>query len=584
MNYEDERGSKSGRRHPKVAERRSGNDSDHVNHWCPTREERDSKSGGRHLGDGVVYAVSEHAGSIDEFVEREVAQNQESNVQASPSSFSVNSMHLEMIRLASFYNFPSSSSVSTIKLARQGFYFSGEGDKVICFACGFEKSDWRVKDDVESIHRLASPNCPLLKSNCARNVEIGRRQVDGYNENSGNRDAHQLRGASGDLSTMGISSEASKNALSNSQSKQTTSNGSFPADDIQRLSSEKPPRDSHTRTRAQQAQINAFMQDLDPLGINFDRPKYPSYSVLAVRISSFTDWPNSMTQTPRDLATAGFLYAGYGDYTRCFFCGGGLRNWEPGDEPWTEHARWFPKCAFLRQNKGDEFVALVQIEHQEQEALERLNGHAAYQDNGSQNSPDHLQNSPNSDVTTFPAFQSLMEMGYSQPTIQRAFDILKDTKAPMHIKAEELLEVILTENEAPENDVLLPVSTGSVHQSVQDRSEQSVHDRSDVTGNSTTSVTMAVKDDVQPSDSGNLQDVNLKPTLSLASVEDTKSLIEENRKLKDLRLCKICMEKDASIAMLPCGHLCCCADCAPAMRKCPICRQFVKGTVRTWLV
>lgn len=62
------------------------------------------------------------------------------------------------------------------------------------------------------------------------------------------------------------------------------------------------------------------------------------------------------------------------------------------------------------------------------EALERLNGHAAYQDNGSQNSPDHLQNSPNSDVTTFPAFQSLMEMGYSQPTIQRAFDILKDTK------------------------------------------------------------------------------------------------------------------------------------------------------------
>lgn len=64
----------------------------------------------------------------------------------------------------------------------------------------------------------------------------------------------------------------------------------------------------------------------------------------------------------------------------------------------------------------------------------------------------------------------------------------------MHIKAEELLEVILTENEAPENDVLLPVSTGSVHQSVQDRSEQSVHDRSDVTGNSTTSVTMAVKD------------------------------------------------------------------------------------------
>jgi hypothetical protein len=34
------------------------------------------------------------------------------------------------------------------------------------------------------------------------------------------------------------------------------------------------------------------------------------------------------------MAMAGFLFAGYQDYTRCFFCGGGLRNWEAGDDPW----------------------------------------------------------------------------------------------------------------------------------------------------------------------------------------------------------------------------------------------------------
>ena len=39
---------------------------------------------------------------------------------------------------------------------------------------------------------------------------------------------------------------------------------------------------------------------------------------------------------------------------------------EAGDEPWVEHARWFPRCAFLRQNKGDQFVALVQEQHQEE--------------------------------------------------------------------------------------------------------------------------------------------------------------------------------------------------------------------------
>ena len=71
--------------------------------------------------------------------------------------------------------------------------------------------------------------------------------------------------------------------------------------------------------------------------------------------------------------------------------------------------------------------------------------------------------------------------------------------------------------------------------------------------------------------------------LFFISTEITQSLLEENRQLKELMICKICMENEASIAMLPCGHLCCCTDCAPAMRKCPICRQFVKGTVRTWL-
>ena len=59
------------------------------------------------------------------------------------------------------------------------------------------------------------------------------------------------------------------------------------------------------------------------------------------------------------------MFSGYGDYVRCFFCGGGLRNWESGDDPWTEHAKWFPRCAFVRQNKGEKFVLDVLQRHQE---------------------------------------------------------------------------------------------------------------------------------------------------------------------------------------------------------------------------
>ena len=31
------------------------------------------------------------------------------------------------------------------------------------------------------------------------------------------------------------------------------------------------------------------------------------------------------------------------DTVQCFSCAGCLGNWEEGDDPWKEHAKWFPK-------------------------------------------------------------------------------------------------------------------------------------------------------------------------------------------------------------------------------------------------
>ena len=30
------------------------------------------------------------------------------------------------------------------------------------------------------------------------------------------------------------------------------------------------------------------------------------------------------------------------DRAKCWYCNGGLQNWEANDEPFTEHAKWFP--------------------------------------------------------------------------------------------------------------------------------------------------------------------------------------------------------------------------------------------------
>lgn len=54
------------------------------------------------------------------------------------------------------------------------------------------------------------------------------------------------------------------------------------------------------------------------------------------------------------------LFPGFADNVKCFFCDGGLRNWEPEDDPWHEHARWFPRCPYVRMTKGDAFIQDVQ--------------------------------------------------------------------------------------------------------------------------------------------------------------------------------------------------------------------------------
>ncbi|CAL1545878.1 unnamed protein product, partial [Lymnaea stagnalis] len=96
------------------------------------------------------------------------------------------------------------------------------------------------------------------------------------------------------------------------------------------------------------------------LGIITERPKRVEYALTIKRFETFSAWPRDHHLQPKDLAEAGFYYAGYGDCARCFYCGGGLRNWEDEDDVLVEHARWFPKCAYIRQKMGQNFVEAVQ--------------------------------------------------------------------------------------------------------------------------------------------------------------------------------------------------------------------------------
>ena len=43
-----------------------------------------------------------------------------------------------------------------------------------------------------------------------------------------------------------------------------------------------------------------------------------------------------------------YTISAWSDWVRCFCCGIGVREWAPGDDPWAEHARWSPRCSFVR--------------------------------------------------------------------------------------------------------------------------------------------------------------------------------------------------------------------------------------------
>lgn len=47
---------------------------------------------------------------------------------------------------------------------------------------------------------------------------------------------------------------------------------------------------------------------------------------------------------PQLLAKAGFYYFHQTDHVRCAWCQGVIAKWEEGDNPFTEHLRFFPHC------------------------------------------------------------------------------------------------------------------------------------------------------------------------------------------------------------------------------------------------
>lgn len=66
-------------------------------------------------------------------------------------------------------------------------------------------------------------------------------------------------------------------------------------------------------------------------------------------------------------------------------------------------------------------------------------------------------------------------------------------------------------------------------------------------------------------------------TPSQLTMDDT---IMQSPPVDLLSECVICMDNASKIIFLPCGHLCCCANCDSSVEMCPMCRATIERRIK----
>ncbi|XP_020298959.1 baculoviral IAP repeat-containing protein 3-like, partial [Pseudomyrmex gracilis] len=201
----------------------------------------------------------------------------------------------ESVRLASFKDW-SCPWIKPEQLAEVGFYYTSEEDKVKCFDCKLEICKWETNDNPMADHRRWSRQCRFVENLSCDNV-----------------------------------ADVESNTIPEIVDKKSTCFMSV-------------------------SSLDDVTEDIGMLNKALSKPKYPRFDTYKARINTLEVWPKLLKQY---LANVGFYYTGKDDQTLCYYCGGGLRDWNPEDVPWEQHAKWFEYCPFLIVCKGRDYINTV---------------------------------------------------------------------------------------------------------------------------------------------------------------------------------------------------------------------------------
>lgn len=286
------------------------------------------------------------------------------------------------------------------------------------------------------------------------------------------------------------------------------------------------------------------------------------FITLDARLKTFQTWPPGLSQKPKDLAEAGLYYTGVSDEVKCFHCDGGLKGWEPNDNPWIEHAKWYPYCRHIILLKGRSFTEEARKEQSRHFAAMRASRRAE--------ELMHIE----------PAISAL-NMGIDRGDVKKAILNEVETGGSMFTDLNALVNAAsaLALARALDNQQARVNNVPDIEEKPADPGVRSVPSWAPA-ASSLEVIEKAAPNSVEASSASGPPDILIGHSFAGGAAEGEKRTRDESVDL----MCKICMDKKVAIVILPCGHLCLCADCASCLKNdCPICRKPFRAYVRAFL-
>lgn len=303
------------------------------------------------------------------------------------------------------------------------------------------------------------------------------------------------------------------------------------------------------------------------------------YGTMESRVRTFVGFRSAFVN-PTDLARSGFYWTREADIVQCFECGVAVGMWEPGDVPDQEHIRWNARCPYMmtRIPTSERIEQGGYLNNYIESRLARSLGSPST-DREVSGVASGTRRRAAENVYSFdsPGLSQFRVIRKAEPKFpqQRMFD-------QRYASYEDWPAALECDRRAMASSGLFYTKKGDLVQcafcGVEINRWFPGNDpwRRHAQAKASCSYLLTVMGSEFAIDSA---ESNAPPP----PVEETLVDEETEDGVSRGRRCVICLEKEVSVAFLPCSHLCTCLECWETFDHCPMCRADINAVIRVYL-